>query len=84
MCRACYLTGSSDEILEFYEPGKEIDLYASTEELIEKTEYYLAHPAQAEKLRAAGYKRARRDHTWERRFQQLFREIGLGPPRELA
>ncbi|MBD0325949.1 MAG: glycosyltransferase family 1 protein [Pyrinomonadaceae bacterium] len=54
-----------------------MDVYSNTEELNEKTEYYLAHPAQAEKLRAAGYARARRDHTWERRFQQLFREVGL-------
>jgi spore maturation protein CgeB len=77
MCRASYLTGYSDEILEFYEPGTEIDIYRNTEELIEKTEYYLAHPAQAEKLRTKGYERARRDHTWERRFQQLLREVGL-------
>lgn len=84
MCRACYLTGYSDEILEFYEPDKEIALYRDTGELIEKTKYYLAHPAQAEKLRAAGYERARRDHTWERRFEQLFRETGLGSPQKLA
>ena len=77
MCRACYLTGYTDEILDFYEPGTEIDLYRNTEELIEKTKYYLAHPTQAERLRAAGYERASRDHTWQRRFEQLFREIDL-------
>ena len=77
MCRTCYLTGYSDEILEFYEPGTEIDVYRNTEELIDKTKYYLAHPSQAESLRAAGFERARRDHTWQRRFEQLFREIGL-------
>lgn len=77
MCRTCYLTGYSDEILEFYEAGREIDVYRNTEELIEKTKYYLAHPAEAEKVRAAGFERARRDHTWQRRFEQLFREIGL-------
>jgi spore maturation protein CgeB len=77
MCRTCYVTGYSDEILEFYEPGTEIDLYRNTEELLEKTRFHLAHPAQAEKLRAAGYARARRDHTWQRRFEQLFRETGI-------
>lgn len=76
MCRACYLTGYSEEILEFYEPGKEIDVYRNTEELIEKTRYYLSRPEVAEKLRAAGFERARRDHTWQRRFQQLFSQIG--------
>jgi hypothetical protein len=77
MCRTCYLTGYSEEILEFYEPGTEIDVYRNTEELIEKTSYYLAHPSRAEKLRAAGFERAQRDHTWARRFEQLFREINL-------
>ncbi|HEX8493375.1 MAG TPA: glycosyltransferase [Pyrinomonadaceae bacterium] len=77
MCRTCYLTGYSDEILEFYEPGREIDVYRNTEELIEKTKYYLAHPQQAESLRAAGFHRARRDHTWQRRFEQLFSALGL-------
>jgi spore maturation protein CgeB len=75
MSRACYLTGYTDEIAEFYELGKEIDTYKGPEELIEKTHYYLKHPAEAEKLRQAGYRRAKRDHTWVRRFEDLFRNV---------
>ncbi len=78
MCRTCYLTGHSDEIEEFYEIGKEIDTYQNPEELVEKTKFYLSHPDQAEKLRRAGYDRARRDHTWTQRFQRLFNEIDVG------
>jgi hypothetical protein len=77
MCRTCYLTGHSDEIAEFYEPGKEIDTYRDPEELIAKTKHYLSHPDEAERLREAGYRRALRDHTWERRFEDLFSAIGL-------
>ena len=77
MCRACYLTGHTEEITGFYEIGKEIDTYRNSEELIEKTKFYLSHPNEAEKLLAAGYERARRDHTWIKRFQQLFHKIGL-------
>ncbi|MEQ8972136.1 MAG: glycosyltransferase [Coleofasciculus sp. C1-SOL-03] len=77
MCRACYLTGHTDEIAEFYELGKEIDTYRSPEELVDKTKFYLTHSAEAEKLREAGYRRALRDHSWKRRFEQLFQEIGL-------
>ena len=80
MCRSCYLTGRSDEISEFYEIGKEIDTYQSPEELIDKTKFYLAHPAEADKMRGAGYQRARRDHTWTKRLQQLFHQIGLTQP----
>jgi len=77
MCRACYLTGHNDEIEAFYEIGEEIDTYASQEELVDKTRYYLAHPRRAEALRKAGYERAMRDHTWSHRFEELFHKIGL-------
>lgn len=77
MCRTCFLTGHTDEIAEFYSIGKEIDTYNNPEELIDKVRFYLSHAQTAEKLREMGYQRARRDHTWVRRFEQLFREIGL-------
>jgi hypothetical protein len=78
MCRTCYLTGYSDEIQEFYETGKEIDTYRTAEELVDKAKFYLGHPEAAERLREAGYRRALRDHTWKRRFDDLFHKIGLG------
>jgi spore maturation protein CgeB len=77
MCRTCYLTGYTAEIEEFYEIGKEIDTYHSSEELVDKTRFYLARPTEAEKIREAGYKRALNDHTWKMRFKELFKEIGL-------
>jgi spore maturation protein CgeB len=77
MSRTCYLTGHSHEITEFYEVGREIETYDSPEELIDKVRYYLGHPAAAEELREAGYRRAKRDHTWRRRFQELFQQIGI-------
>ena len=77
LCRTCYLTGYSDEIGEFYELGQEIDTYQSPEELTDKVHFYLSHPQEADHLRAAGYQRAIRDHTWVNRFQELFTKIGL-------
>ena len=77
MCRTCFLTGYTDEITEFYAIGKEIDTYNSNEEFVDKARFYLSHAQAAEQLRENGYRRARRDHTWVRRFEQLFREIGM-------
>ena len=59
------------------EPEKEIVTYRSEAELVDKTRHYLAHPAQAESVREAGYRRALRDHTWINRFKQLFAAVGL-------
>jgi spore maturation protein CgeB len=77
MCGTCYLTGHTNEIEEFYEIGKEIDTYSSAAELIDKTRFYLSNRDAAERIRSAGYARARRDHTWVRRFEELFGKIGL-------
>jgi spore maturation protein CgeB len=77
MSRSCYITGYSDELAEFYELGKEVETYQTEEELIDKTRHLLTHPADAERMRQAGYRRAREDHTWVRRFEQLFHEIGV-------
>lgn len=77
MSRACYLTGHSDEIGEFYAIGREIDTYRDAAELVDKTRFYLSHPDAAERLREAGFRRASRDHTWVRRFEELFAKTGL-------
>jgi hypothetical protein len=76
MCGACYLTGHTEEIEDFYDVGKEIETYRTTEELIEKCNFFLARPDAAERLRTAGFLRARRDHQWTNRFQTLFTKIG--------
>ena len=77
MCRTCYLTGHTAEISEFYDVGHEIETYGSPEELVDKVRFYLRHAEAAEKLREAGYRRALRDHTWTRRFEELFQKIGF-------
>ena len=77
MCRTCHLTGHTDEITEFYEVGKEIDTYRSPSELVDKARFYLSHPEAAEQLRDAGFRRAVRDHTWKRRFEELFAKLAL-------
>lgn len=79
MCRSCYLTGHTSEIAEFYKVGREIETYQSPGELVDKARFYLANQQAAEALREAGYRRALRDHTWVRRFEELFMKIGVRP-----
>lgn len=77
MSGAFYLTGYMDEIEEFFVPGKEIVVYRNLTDLLDKIEYYLANTGEAEKIRVAGRERALRDHTYQRRYQTLFRKLGL-------
>ena len=75
MSGALYFVEYQEELEDFYEVDREIVCHSSREELLEKVRYYLAHPDEAERVRRAGHERARRDHTWQRRFDQIFREI---------
>jgi spore maturation protein CgeB len=77
MCGALYCTGYSEELAEMFEPDEEVLTYRDEGELLDKVKYYLRHEDEAEKIRFAGRQRALRDHTYQRRFEQLFGEIGL-------
>lgn len=77
MCGAFYLTGYQEELGEYYEIGEEIVCYDTLDELADKALYYLAHENERRAIAQAGYQRALSEHTWENRFNQLFREIGL-------
>ncbi len=75
MAGAFYLTGWIEEMTLYYDVGKEIVCYRSRDELVDLCRYYLRHESEREAIRRAGHKRARRDHTWERRFESFFAEL---------
>ncbi len=77
LCGGLYCTDYSDEMAEMFEPDKEVITCRGLQERIEKLRYYLGHPGQAKAIRQAGYRRALRDHTYQKRFRNLFRKIGL-------
>ena len=77
MCGALYCTGYSEELAEMFEPDKEVLTYLDEGELLDKVKYYLKHNDEGESIRIAGRRRALRDHTYQRRFNQLFEKIGL-------
>ena len=77
MSGAFYLVERFDELAEFFEPGKEIVFFEDADDLVDKAKYYLEHEAEREKIRRAGLRRARAEHTWHKRFEHAFWEMGL-------
>ena len=77
MCGALYCTGYSDELAEMFEPDQEVLTYRNQHELLDKIRYNLNRPEEANRIRFAGRTRALRDHTYHKRFEQLFLKIGL-------
>lgn len=77
MCGALYFTNYSDELAEHYEPDKEVIIFRNEHELLDKVRYYLFHEKEANAVRKRGLNRARKCHTYQRRFTDLFRSLGL-------
>ena len=77
MCRALYFPQYCAELSLYYDLVKEVVTWNSLEELTHKIHYYFRHPEEAERVREAGYRRALSEHTWEKRYRQLFHYTGL-------
>jgi len=77
MSGAFYMTEYMEELEEFFDIGKEIVCYYDKADLVEKIRYYLSHDSEREEIRQAGYQRAKNDHSWQRRFTNVFKQVGL-------
>jgi spore maturation protein CgeB len=51
--------------------------YGDFDDLVEKIRHLLSHPEEAERIRKAGFERARFEHTWEMRFEKVFKHLGV-------
>lgn len=72
LAAGCFLlTDYCDEIAELFEIGKEIEVFRSSQELVEKVNYYLAHPAKRQEIADYGYQQFLNKHTWDIRVKLL-------------
>ena len=71
-CGGFQLSERTEEILSFFEEGKEIECFSSVEELKDKVTYYLAHEAQRRRIATAGLERVRRSrYSFTDRLQTI-------------
>lgn len=77
MMGACYLTEYCEELEDLYDIREEIAVYRSAQELVDQTRRLVRDKAARQDLRHRGHQAAVARHTWERRFERLFDELGL-------
>src|SRR3989338_1001845 len=77
MAGGFYLCEKSPGYDQEFTDGKEVVMWRTYPELVEKIHYYLRHEDERETIARAGHRRALQDHTWEVRFNKLFFELGL-------
>lgn len=76
-CGAFVISGWSEDIGKFYKENEEMVFYRNAGELIEKTKYYMNHNEERERIARAGYGRTMRDHTYEKRFEEIFKAVEI-------
>ena len=76
-CGGFLLTQPTENLKKYFEEGKEVITFENFEDLVDKVGYYLQHERAREKVAKAGYERARKEHTYERRFKEIFKKIGI-------
>lgn len=79
MCGGLQLVSYTDELAEYFEDQKEIILYKSKEEYIDKAKYYLddKRASLRMKMKRAARERSVGEHTWIHRFNKIFQRMGL-------
>lgn len=78
MSGSFYLTSDNPDLRELYEVGREIETYRDIYDCVEKVKWYLEHDGERESIALAGRQRALNDHTWLRRFSDLFASLKAG------
>lgn len=65
------LTNYCEETAELFEEDKEIVMFRTLEELIQKVDYYLEHEEEREQIARAGHEKAMNDYTYEKKIKKL-------------
>lgn len=76
-CAGFLLTGPADDLETYYRDGEEIVCFTDVDDAVEKARHYLAHEAERARIAAAGHARTLAEHTYERRFNEIFARLGL-------
>lgn len=72
-CGGFLLTNYQAEIPEYFEIGKDLEVYENMEDLMQKADYYLHHEAERLEIALNGYEKTARYHTYEMRLVEMIR-----------
>jgi hypothetical protein len=77
MTGGLYMTQDHPDIAHIYDVGREIVTYTNADDCAAKIQALLADPNRAAAIRQAGFERARRCHSWEARWERIFKLAGI-------
>jgi len=72
-----YMTQRHEELTEYFELGRDIETYASKEELLQKVRRYLEDDEAREKIARNGYEKCQANYTTKASYEKIFGHLGL-------
>ena len=66
------MTNYQPELTEYFEIGKEVAVYESQQDLLEKIAYYLEHEDERVEIAANGRRAIEKNHQYAQRLQMMF------------
>ncbi|MEX0853089.1 MAG: glycosyltransferase [Bauldia sp.] len=79
-CKGFMLHIDNDEIRRLFEPGKEVDVFTTADELCDKIRHYLPRPAERGEMIERAYRRCVPAYSYDVRAQAIARAIECGSP----
>jgi spore maturation protein CgeB len=76
-CGGFQLTNYVEFLEDYFRIGEEIAIYNVLDDLVDKIRFYLDRESLRQEIARAGNERTRREHTYEKRFQEIFRAMGV-------
>jgi len=74
-CGGFMITGYNEDLQDYYQIGKEVVCYKTTDDLTDLLKYYLKNEEERETIREAGYRKTLLSHTYDKRFRKIFKMI---------
>jgi spore maturation protein CgeB len=71
------LTDRVPYLEDYLVPGREVAVFESTDRLVDQVRFWLDHEEERAAVAEAGYRRVRAEHTYDQRFEEVFRRIEL-------
>jgi spore maturation protein CgeB len=72
------LTDHVAHLEDYLTPGEEIGTFEDADDLVAQVGWWLDHERERARAADAGYRRVREDHTYDQRFAEIFKRIGVG------
>jgi len=70
-CGGFLITNYQEQLSETFEIGRDLEIYSSEEELIEKVGFYLKNDDLRNKIARSGYEKVKANHTYNIRIKQI-------------